>query len=142
MANKHLDSLKDFIILQEKMGRFFEGDNDSTPSISGAWAPAADLYETSDMIVVLLELAGVEEEDVKIDLWENYITIQGERSLKGRQENYLCMERSYGPFQRTFRLPATVEENEIKAEFQHGVLKISMRKRNEPGHPVVRVSIR
>jgi HSP20 family protein len=142
MANKHLDSLKDFIILQEKMGRFFEGENDSVQSISGVWAPAADLYETSDMIVVLLELAGVEEDDVKIDLWENYITIQGERSLKGRQENYLCMERSYGPFQRTFRLPAMVEEKEVKAEFQNGVLKISMRKRDEPGHPVVRVSIR
>jgi len=142
LANKHLDSLKDFIILQERMGRFFEGDSDSTQSISGAWVPAADLYETSEMIVVLLELAGVEEDDVKIDLWENYITIQGERSLKGRQENYLCMERSYGPFQRTFRLPAMVEEDDVKAEFQHGVLKISMRKRDEPGHSVVRVSIR
>ena len=142
MANKNLESLKDLITLQEKMGRFFEGEEDSAQSISGGWAPAADLYETSDMIVILLELAGVEENEVKIDLMENYITVQGERRLKGKREKYLCVERNYGPFQRTFRLPAMIEEKEVKAEFQHGVLKISMRKKDEPGPPVVRVTIR
>jgi HSP20 family protein len=142
LANKHLESLKELIILQDKLGRFFQNDKDSSPSIPGGWAPAADLYEISDKIVLLLELPGVEENDVKIDLWENYITVHGERRFKGREENYLCVERSYGSFQRTFRLPAMVEEDKVKAEFKYGVLKISMMKREEPDQDVVRVEIR
>jgi HSP20 family protein len=141
LANRHLESLKELIILQAKMGRFLESDKGPVQTLSGAWAPAVDLYETSDKIILLLELPGVEENDVKIDIWENYITVHGERRFKGREENYLCVERSYGPFQRTFRLPAMVEENDVKAEFKYGVLKISMRKRKEPDHEMVRVAI-
>jgi HSP20 family protein len=127
--------------MREKMGRFFEREEASAQSLVGSWAPAVDLYETEESIILLLELAGVEEKDVKIDLWENYVTIYGERRFKGREENYLCLERSYGPFQRTFRLPASVEEGNVNAEFKFGVLKISMKKKQEPGHEYVRVTI-
>ena len=128
MAFKHIESLKELIILHDRIGRFFENDRDSAQSMPGAWAPPADLYETADSIVLLLELPGLEEGDVKVELWENYITVSGERKFKGRDENYLCVERSYGPFQRTFRLPTNVGEKAAVAEFKYGVLKISMKK--------------
>jgi HSP20 family molecular chaperone IbpA len=141
MANKHRESLRELVVLHDKVGQFFESGKDEVQSASGAWVPPADLYETNDSIMLIMELSGVESDAVKIDLWENYITVSGERLLKGREDSYLCMERSYGPFQRTFRLPTTVEENCAVAEFKFGVLKISMKKRKEPDHDFVRVTI-
>ncbi|MBI3795137.1 MAG: Hsp20/alpha crystallin family protein [Nitrospinae bacterium] len=141
MAYKHMESIKGLLIMQDKIGRFFERDEASVHSAAGLWVPVVDLYETTEDIIMIVELAGISVDDVKIDLWENYITIYGERPFKGKEESYLCMERSYGPFQRTFRLPASVEENTVGAEVKYGVLEIKMRKKKVPGHDYIRVEI-
>ena len=142
MAHKRLESLRELVILQDKMGRFFESDKNAAQSIAGVWVPSVDLYENSDKIILMAELPGVEQNDVKIELSENYITIHGERRFRGGEEGYLCVERSYGPFQRTFRLPSVIEEKTVRAEFRYGVLKVTMKKNKGPNPEYVNVKIR
>jgi len=142
VAHKRLESLRELVILQDKMGRFFERGQDATPSVGGVWIPSIDLYENNDQIILMAELPGVAQNEVRIELSGNFITIQGQRCFKGGKEKYLCIERSYGPFQRTFRLPAVVEENSVAAEFRLGVLKITMKKDKGQNPEYVRVKIK
>ncbi len=143
MARKRRESYKDIILLQDKMEQYFDAESSSVPSITRTWNPVIDLFETDDCIHLHVELPGVEEKDIKIEVHDNIITIQGQRAFKPavKEEGYICVERSYGPFQRTFRLPAPIIEKEVKAEFKMGVLKITMPKDKRPGPKSVRVEI-
>jgi len=141
VAHKRLESLRELVILQDKMGRYFEREEHSVPPLPGTWAPPVDMYETEDSVVLLAELPGVEEKDVKIELGPYHITIQGKRSPHGGEESYLCMERNHGPFQRTFRLPTLVDEKNVSAEFRFGILKIRMKKQQGQSPEFIRVKI-
>lgn len=143
MARRRLESLREIIMLQDKIGRYFESSSSSISSIARTWAPAIDLFETDEHIYLYAELPGVEESEIKIEVQDNFITLQGQRPFKPavKEEGYRCVERSYGPFQRTFRLPAPIIENEVKAEFKLGVLRIIMPKDKRPETKQVRVEI-
>jgi HSP20 family protein len=97
------------------------------------WAPACDIYETDTEIVVKAELPEVKKENVKVSLEENVLVIRGERKLEEetKKENFHRVERSYGEFMRSFRVPNYVETTNINAEFQDGMLKVTMPKRPE-----------
>jgi HSP20 family protein len=94
------------------------------------WNPAVDLYEKDDYYVIKAELAGVNKEDIAIDLKDRVLTLSGKRSFENevKQENYHRRERSYGKFQRAFTLPADVDSDKIKAEFKDGLLQIEVPK--------------
>jgi HSP20 family protein len=89
-----------------------------------------DMSETDKEIRVTAELPGVEEKDVEVTLSGDLLTIKGEKKLEEerKKENYHVVERSYGAFERTFRLPYEVEEKDIAAEFDKGVLRIVLPK--------------
>ncbi|MBI5178975.1 MAG: Hsp20/alpha crystallin family protein [Nitrospinae bacterium] len=141
MGQKRLESLRELIILRDKMGRYFEREEHAAPPLPGTWAPPVDLYETDETVVLLLEIPGVEEKDVRIELGENHITVQGQRRAHGGEESYLCVERNHGPFQRTFRLPTLVDDKDVRAEFRQGILKVSMKKQKGESPEYVRVKI-
>ena len=96
----------------------------------GLWNPAVDLYEKDDHFVIKAELPGVDKKDISIDLNDRVLTLYGERSYENevKEENYYRKERSYGKFQRAFTLPADVDSDKIKAEFQDGLLQIEVPK--------------
>lgn len=110
-------------------------------SIARGWAPPVDIYETAEDVVIRAEIPGVEEKDVRIEMSENYITIQGRRPLKSGCGRYLRVERSYGPFQRTFRLPVIVKKEEVHAEYRFGELMIVVKKQKGQSPAYVRVEI-
>jgi HSP20 family protein len=100
---------------------------------ASTFAPAVDIYEDEHNIVLTAEVPGVEEKDLDISLENGVLTISGERKMENeeKQDNFHRIERSYGRFTRSFTLPPTVDENNVKAEFNNGVLKITLAKREE-----------
>jgi len=142
MAHKRLETLKEIVLLQDKMGQYFEDSAYSVPSIIRTWAPPVDLYETEENIHIIAELPGVDEKDLKIEVRDNVITIQGQRKFSTRSgESFIQVERNYGPFQRTFRLPASVQEEMVVAEFKLGLLRIKMQKVERQGPKYIRVNV-
>ena len=99
----------------------------------GRWNPAVDLYEKDDHFVIKAELPGVDKKDIAIDLKDRVLTLSGERSYENevKEYSYYRRERSYGKFQRAFTLPADVDSDKIKAEFNDGLLQIEVPKPEE-----------
>ncbi len=94
------------------------------------WSPSVDVTETDNAIEITAELPGVSKDDVEVDLENNVLTIRGEKKSETEEkgkEKYLY-ERYYGSFQRTFSLPAPVDEGKVTAEFRNGVLKVHLEK--------------
>jgi HSP20 family protein len=92
-----------------------------------------DVKETDKEIVVEAELPGMDDKDISLSLQDGILTIKGEKKLERdeEKENYRMMERRYGSFQRSVRLPDTVDEDKVEASFNNGVLKVSLPKRPE-----------
>ncbi|HEY7471540.1 MAG TPA: Hsp20/alpha crystallin family protein [Gemmatimonadota bacterium] len=90
------------------------------------WMPALDVYEKEGEMVIRVDLPGIEKKDVKVKVLDDILTIEGDRKLEKKieEENYLCQEAFHGTFMRRIALPNPVEEYEIKATFQNGVLEI------------------
>jgi HSP20 family protein len=100
-------------------------------SSSGAWSPAVDLYESDDNLVLKAELPEVDHDDIELSVDDDRVTLRGDRKLDESvsEKQFLRMERSYGPFHRTFELPASVDADKVKAEFRRGILTVTMPKR-------------
>jgi HSP20 family protein len=90
------------------------------------WMPPLDIYEKEGEMVIRLDLPGIEKKDVKVKVLDDVLTIEGERKTENKieEENYLCREATYGTFTRRIALPTPVEEYEVKATFENGVLEI------------------
>ena len=104
------------------------------------WAPAMDISESKDAYAVTLELAGANKDDVTVECHDNVLTVKGEkrdeREEKGEHRHYV--ERTYGSFTRSFRLPADASD-EIKASFREGVLTVEIAKHEEKKPKVVSI---
>jgi HSP20 family protein len=98
-----------------------------------ALTPHMDVKETDKEIVVEAELPGIDEKDLSLALQDGVLTIRGEKKHEHdeEKENYRLMERRYGSFQRSMRLPDSVDEEKVEASFNNGVLKVSLPKRPE-----------
>ncbi len=112
----------------------FDRDRNGDTSVT-TWTPRVDVYEREDRLVFECEAPGLEKEDLDVSLENNRLTIRGERreerEVESDDRDYLRSERIYGTFQRTFALPDTVERAEIQAEYNDGVLTVSVPVRSE-----------
>ena len=97
------------------------------------WTPAVDILEDQEHLVIKAELPEMDLKDIEIKVVERLLTIKGERKMEkeDKKENYHQMERSYGSFSRSFTLPETVEQENITASYERGVLKIVLPKKEE-----------
>lgn len=137
MAIIRWDPFRDLVTLREKMNRLFEdavtsrGEQKDLVAIS--WAPAVDIYEDENQLVLTAEVPGIDEKDIEIKLEDNTLSIHGERKMEKetKEENYHRIERAYGSFYRSFTLPNYIDQEKIQAEHENGVLKITMPKRPE-----------
>ena len=98
-----------------------------------AWAPALDISERKDAYLVMVELPGVEPDDLQITMEEGLLTIQGERQFdqESSEQQFHRVERRYGAFRRSITLPAQVQAEQIEATFDNGVLEIVVPKAEE-----------
>ena len=131
------DPFRDLRTLQEEVNRLFStnltrafGDEGIG---RGAWAPSVDIYENKDHIVLEAELPGMKQEDFDLSIENNVITLRGERRFEKTDEtdNYHRVERSYGAFTRSFTLPQTVSAEGATAEYNNGVLRVTLPKKEE-----------
>jgi HSP20 family protein len=131
--------------LQDQINRLFNESFERTGDDSSlsAWAPAVDIYETEHELVVKADLPDVDPKDLDIRVENNILTIRGERKFekKVNEESYLRVERSYGSFARSFTLASTVNSEAIKADYQNGVLTLTIPKREEAKPKQIKVSV-
>ena len=134
------------LTLQDEVNRLFE-DN-FTRERSGhadlaTWAPAVDIYETENELVVKADLPDLQEKDIDVRITNNTLTIRGERKFENgiKEDNYLRIERSYGSFMRNFSLPNTVSSENIRADYRNGALTLHMAKREESKPKQIKISV-
>jgi HSP20 family protein len=113
-----------------------------------SWAPAVDIYEGENELVVKADLPEVKPEELDIRVENNILTIRGERKFEnmareGKQgeKNYLRVERSYGTFSRSFSLANSVNSEAIKADYRDGVLTLTIPKREEAKPKQIQVNV-
>ncbi len=100
------------------------------------WEPAVDVYETKDGFVVIVELAGVRESDIRLSVDRDVFTIEGVRNKAGgagEQRAYHRMEITSGPFRKSMKLPAVIDINKITASYEDGLVKIILPKAKTGG---------
>jgi HSP20 family protein len=119
--------------LERRMGRVFEPYGDFEwrfGETTGAWTPVVDIFEEADALRIVAEVPGVKPEDVKISVENNVLTIQGTKQqvAEEKAEKVHRYERTYGAFERSFTLPATVDPEHIKATYAAGVLTLALPK--------------
>jgi HSP20 family protein len=100
------------------------------PTMDMGWAPAIDVFEKEDKFVVKAELPGMKEEDINISVVGDTLTIKGERKAESevKEDNYYYCERSYGSFSRSIAIPSNVDAQKIEANYEDGVLEVSLPK--------------
>jgi HSP20 family protein len=106
-------------------------------------APAIDLFEEKDDIVVKAELPGIEKDNIEVNLTDHHLTIKGEKKKEEevKEENYYRSERSYGSFVRTLELPKDVHADKVKASFKNGILEVRLPKTEEAKTKEVKVKV-
>jgi HSP20 family protein len=133
--------------VQSEMNRLFNSFFDTPTTGNGQalrrWVPAMDLMETETDYVLKADLPGMSESDVNIELEDNVLTISGERKSENeeRKAGYYRVERSYGSFRRTLRLPDGVDPEAVKATFANGVLEVTVPKPAQPLPRKVQISV-
>lgn len=111
------DPIHDLLAIHQRLDRFAPGQ--------GGWTPPVDIHETADAYVVIAEIPGLGQDDLRIGFHDGQLTLAGTRREQGACEQYHRMERGHGSFSRTFQLPLPVDEAGIVADLRDGVLKVT-----------------
>jgi HSP20 family protein len=137
MAVVRFEPFREIATLQSEMSRFMN-QLWGTPAAGGgnggtSWLPALDVWETDDALVVSLDLPGIKEDEVTIEVDNGVLTVGGtrERKVEQKDDRFYRFERRYGTFSRSVTLPQGVDESQINASFANGVLEISVPKPEE-----------
>src|SRR5215203_3989264 len=127
--------LEELARIQDRINSLFEQAlltsdyEDREGGLPGTWAPSVDVLETEDAYLIFAELPGVRRDDIQLQVRDRRLELSGRRQTLGENRNFLRMERSYGPFRRTFDLGAPVDVDGISAGFEQGVLRVLIPKR-------------
>jgi len=129
-----------------ELASFFENFNGPTGKdqlTSGSFVPPVDVYEDEHSLILKLEVPGVNEEDLNVSVENDILTVQGERKFEKeeKEENFHRIERRYGSFTRTFKLPNTVDAEKVDASYEKGILKITLAKRAEAKPRQIKVGV-
>ena len=148
MAIVRWDPFRDVAALQDRINRIFNDSFGRSPDLDDEvslydWRPPVDIYETSDGIVLKVELPGVNKDDVSVEVKDNVLTLKGERLLDPeiKDEHYYRKERSFGKFNRSFSLQEPIKPDLIKAGFKDGVLTVEVPRPEEEKPKQITVNI-
>ncbi|HET7346178.1 MAG TPA: Hsp20/alpha crystallin family protein [Acidobacteriaceae bacterium] len=148
MAITRWDPFRDVLALQNRMNSLFQDFNRTSGEGSdlmttAAFVPPVDIYEDQHKIVLKLEVPGMKESDLDIQLENNLLTVKGERKFENeeKEENFHRIERRYGSFYRSFTIPNTVNPESVKANYDAGVLRVELEKRAEAKPKQIKVEV-
>ena len=136
MALVRWEPFRELAALQNEMGRWMSQlSGGLTPGNgqSSSWLPAVDVWETEEELVLSLDLPGIPEDQIAVELDDNVLTVSGqrERASEYSSERFYRFERRFGTFSRSVTLPAGVNEEDIKADYTNGVVEIRVPKPEE-----------
>ena len=131
--------------LRREMDRLWERFFGERPVewLGGEWVPPLDVSETKNDLIVKAELPGIDPKEVEVTIANGVLTIKGEKKQEKEEkgENYHLMERSYGAFSRSIRLPSDVDEGKIKATYKDGILKVVLPKSEKAKEKTVKIEV-
>lgn len=142
------DPFREFSAIQDRMNRLFQdvfGDtfNFETSGLGATeFAPSADVYEDDNHVELRIEVPGIEEKNLDLNIEDNVLTVRGERKREQgeKEENFLRQERPYGKFSRSFTLPSSVDPEHVNANYVNGILHIRLAKRAEARPKQIKVN--
>lgn len=131
-----VDPFREFGDVQTEMNRLFDsflGRGGQQGGMERVWAPAVDVYETKDELVVSADLPGLNEKDIHLSINGDMLCVRGERhwNQEAKQDTYYRTERWFGKFERTLPLPMPVQSEKVKASYRDGVLTVKLPKVEE-----------
>jgi len=140
------EPFREFSTLQDRMNRLFretQGNSQEESLTSSSFAPAVDVYEDEHNVTLKIEVPGIDEKDIDVGVENNTLTVHGERKIEKeeKEENYRRLERQYGSFTRTFNLPPTVDAEKVQADYDKGVLKVTLPKKAEAKPKQIKVNV-
>jgi HSP20 family protein len=141
------EPFREFATLQDRINRVFRdsysGASQDESLSTSSFAPAVDVYEDEHKVTLKIEVPGIEEKDIDVRVENNTLTVHGERKIEKeeKEENYRRVERQYGSFTRTFTLPQTVDTENVSANYDKGVLKITLPKKAEAKPKQIKVNV-
>ena len=141
---------RESVNLQRRMERLFDemlgqglwrtGDEQS---LRGAWVPAINILEKDDAMQITADLPGLNAEDVEVTVEQGVLNIRGERKFEeaAEGETFHRVERLYGVFERNFTLPNSIDTDKIEANFENGVMVLTLPKREESKPRSVKIKV-
>jgi len=151
MANiSRWDPFSELVTLQDRMSQLLNqpfgfgiGDRTEQQLAFSNFVPPVDVYEDEHHITLQAEIPGVEEKDLNLHVENNVLTLSGERKLETekKKENFHRLERHYGRFTRSFTLPPTADTQNVNADFENGLLKVTIAKREEAKPKQIRIGV-
>lgn len=140
------DPFDELTTLRNRMDRLMArvGNEGDEALFAAKWTPAADVVETKDAIVIKVELPGMTEKDLAIEIENGVLTLRGERKLEKEtdEKGYRRIERAYGSFVRAFTLPPNVDGEKITAAFANGLLELEIPKKEEAKPRAIKVDVK
>jgi HSP20 family protein len=144
MAITRWDPFREVQSLQNRMNSLFRDMNgDIDPLAAASFVPPVDIYEDDKKVIIKLEAPGIEEKDLDVRMENHTLTVKGERKFEAeeKEQNFHRIERRYGSFFRAFTLPSTVDNENIKANYHNGVLKLELSKKPEAQPKQIKVNV-
>ena len=126
MSLSHYDPLANLRLFEDAFSRML-----TEPQTNRPWAPAVDIYETENELVLKADLPDVDLKDIDVRVENQTLTISGERKFETNDstKGYHRIERNYGSFVRSFSVPNSFDTENIGAEFKNGVLSVTLPKK-------------
>lgn len=150
MATARWAPFRDLATLQDRVNRMFEDviarprrGGEQEDMTAGQWSPPVDIFETAENIVIRVEVPGIEQHALDVEIKDNSLVVQGDRKfeeVEGR--DYHRVERPYGTFRRVFALPMMVRQDQIQVVLKNGVLEITLLKEEKAKPKRVQVEVR
>jgi HSP20 family protein len=128
------EPFRELASLQTEMSRFMNGLLEGNGRETQSWVPALDVWETDDEVVYALDLPGIPEDKISVELEDGALTVAGERERteETKQDRFYRFERRDGSFTRTVGVPQGTTEDDVKADYKNGVLEVHVRKPEQP----------
>ena len=128
------EPFREIATFQNEMSRFMNGLLEENGRTTRNWVPALDVWETEDEIVYALDLPGIPEDKISVELDEGALTINAdrERTEEESTDRFYRFERRYGTFTRTFGVPQGVTDGDVRADYRNGVLEVHVKKPEQP----------
>jgi HSP20 family protein len=142
------DPARELLSIADEMNRIvrdvFDSETRETSFFKGTWSPVVDISEDKDNFYLHVELPGMKREDVKVSYEDGLLTITGEKKSEKEEKdvNYHRVERRFGKFERSFRMPSHIVSDRIDAHFENGVLTITLPKAEEAKPKEIEVRIK